>query len=129
MKNFRRPMLLCLSAVLVAGLAACDKKGPEETAGKETKLTDTQPAAKSDTTANTVGVAIDDATLTTKVKSALSVNPDLASLPISVDTVNGVVTLSGSVDTMASSNKAQTVASEVSGVKQVDNRLVLKATN
>jgi len=44
------------------------------------------------------GVAIDDAEITTKVKAAIFAEPGLKTLQISVDTIKGVVTLSGSVD-------------------------------
>lgn len=74
----------------------------------------------------TAGQAIDDAAITTKVKAALLAEPDLKSLGISVETVNGVVKLTGSVDSFTSSNRARTVAGGVAGVRDVDNQLVVK---
>jgi osmotically-inducible protein OsmY len=40
-----------------------------------------------------------------------------------------VVTLSGSVDSISSSDKAKAVASAIAGVKEVDNQLVIKSIN
>jgi osmotically-inducible protein OsmY len=48
-------------------------------------------------------------------------------LQISVDTVKGVVTLSGSVDSSEQSNMAETLASAVSGVSHVNNQLTIKS--
>ena len=73
------------------------------------------------------GVAIDDTEITTKVKAAIFAEPGLKTLQISVDTVKGVVTLSGSVDSQASSNRTKELASAVAGVRDVENRLVVKS--
>ena len=62
-----------------------------------------------------------------KVKAAIFAEPGLKTLQISVDTIKGVVTLSGSVDSQADSDQAKGLASAVSGVNEVDNRLALKA--
>jgi hypothetical protein len=40
---------------------------------------------------------------------------------------NGVVVLSGSADSLSSSNRAEALAGAVTGVNRVDNRLVLKS--
>ena len=64
--------------------------------------------------------------LIAKIKAAIFAEPGLKALQINVDTAQGVVTLSGSVDSMVSSDKAVALASAVDGVKSVDNRLVQK---
>ena len=71
-------------------------------------------------------VAIDDAEITAKVKAAIFTEPGLKTLQISVDTAKGVVTLSGSVDSLPSSDRAKALAGAVTGVKEVENRLVIK---
>lgn len=135
LENFK---VLCISTVLVAGLAACDKPGPAETAGRKIDQTANDAGRKIDETADKVGqkldeqgvkagVAVDDAEITTKVKAAIFAEPGLRSLQISVDTVKGVVTLSGSVDSLSSSDKAKALAGAVAGVKEVENRLVQKS--
>jgi len=64
-----------------------------------------------------------DAVITTKVKGAFVAQAALSSLDISVETVNGNVTLSGTVGTDAEVELASHVARDVEGVKQVRNDL------
>jgi hyperosmotically inducible protein len=126
-----------LSLLLAAGLAACDKPGPAERAGEKIDRTVDKAGAKIGEAVDKVGeklsaqsaktgVAIDDAEITAKVKAAIFAEPGLKTLQISVDTVKGVVTLSGSVDSQASSDTAKALAGAVAGVSYVENRLVLK---
>jgi hyperosmotically inducible protein len=130
--------LIGISMLLLAGLAACDKPGPAETAGKKIDQTVNKVGEKIGSAADTVGdklgaqtskagVAIDDTEITSKVKAAIFAEPGLKTLQISVDTVKGVVTLSGSVDTQSNSNRAKELASAVAGVNGVENRLVVKS--
>jgi osmotically-inducible protein OsmY len=67
-----------------------------------------------------------DTALTTKVKAALLGEKNLKSLPISVETTKGVVTLSGDVISTAQIDQAVDVAKHVEGVKDVHNALELK---
>jgi len=133
-ENFK---LIGISMLLVAGLAACNKPGPAETAGKKIDQTAETAGNKIGEAADKVGekmsaegekagVAIDDAEITAKVKAAIFAEPGLKTLQISVDTVNGVVTLSGSVDSLPNSDRAKALAGAVAGVKEVENKLVLK---
>ena len=62
-------------------------------------------------------------------KAAIFAEPGLKTLQISVDTVKSVVTLSGSVDSEPSSDRVKVLASAVSGVTRVENRLVQKTFN
>lgn len=71
------------------------------------------------------GQVIDDATITSKVKTALLADPDISSLKINVDTDKGVVRLKGEVKSMALRKKAESIARDVEGVKKVDNQLVI----
>ena len=68
----------------------------------------------------------DDAAITTKVKTAISAEPELTNLEINVNTMRGVVTLTGPVNAQASSDKAMQLANAVPGVKQVENKLIVK---
>lgn len=139
MKNLGNLKLIGISLLLVIGLAACDKPGPAETAGKKIDQTADKVGEKIGEAADKVGeklneqgekagVVIDDAEITAKVKAAIFAEPGLKSLQISVDTIKGVVTLTGSVDSPASSDKAKALAGAVTGVKQVEDRLALKST-
>ncbi len=129
--------LIGVSTLLIVGLAACDKPGPAESAGKKldqavdeanNKIADTvdKAADKLEEKSDKASVGINDAEITTKVKAAIFAEPGLKTLQISVDTIQGVVTLSGSVNTQQNSDTARALASAVSGVEEVENRLMIK---
>ena len=59
--------------------------------------------------------------------AALLAEPGLRSLQISVDTKNAAVTLSGSVDSSVSRDRAKEVASSVAGVSTVVDQLTVKS--
>lgn len=69
---------------------------------------------------------LNDSAITTKVKSALLAEKGIPSMSISVVTYEAVVQLSGFIESQEIKDKAAKVASEVSGVKQVQNSLVVK---
>ncbi len=75
------------------------------------------------------GQYIDDATLTTKVKTALISDSMLSLFVISVDSNKGAVTLSGTVDKVETIERAIRLAMAVPGVKTVSPQFILKATN
>lgn len=127
--------------------AGCDRKESDTTAGEKvdnavgTANNDLNNAAN--TTANTVdnaadsasntaanaGQAIEDTAITTAVKGKYILDPDLKAHDINVDTINGVVTLTGAAPSQAAVEKATTVARTVDGVKDVQNQLTVKAIN
>jgi len=74
----------------------------------------------------TVGETIDDATVTTRVKTALLNDPDVGGLRIDVDTFKGVVTLSGAVRSTAERDKAIALARRIGGVKDVKTTLQIQ---
>jgi len=74
-------------------------------------------------TGETAGQNIDDGTLTTYVKSALAGEKLNTLTRVGVETNNGVVYLTGEVETAAEKSRAGTVASQVKGVEQVVNNL------
>ncbi len=69
---------------------------------------------------------IDDTTITAVIKGKHLAQEGLESLDISVKTVEGVVTLSGAVNSEAQAVLAEKVANEAEGVKRVVNNLTLK---
>lgn len=71
----------------------------------------------------TVGQAIDDTTITTRVKTAMLNDPAIGGLRIDVDTFKGVVTLSGRVKSQAERDAAITLARRTSGVTDVKDAL------
>lgn len=71
----------------------------------------------------TVGEAIDDTTITTRVKTAMLNDPAVGGLAIDVDTFKGVVTLSGRVDNPMERNQAIALARSIDGVVEVKDAL------
>ena len=128
--------LIAASLLLATVLSACNEPGTAEKAGKKLDQAVSDAGKKMDETTNKVDKnlsdqgtkavqAIDDTEITTRVKAAIFAEPGLKTLQISVDTVKGVVTLSGSVDSNASYDKARSLAAAVTDVKDVVNQLVV----
>jgi len=100
-KSYAFPTLILLAITLVAPLllAACGKS---------------------------VGATVDDATITTRVKTSLLNDPDVGGLRIDVDTFKGVVTLSGAVKTPVERDKAMALARKITGVTDVKSTLQIQ---
>ncbi len=139
MKANNTPLAAIALVAAVTLLSACEKK--------TTTVNDTAPGSTSTTTSTTTvapsqaasnamaatasamdkaGDAAGDAMITGKVKTALIADPDVKALKIDVDTKNGMVSLTGTADSAAHSDKAKSVAQAVQGVKSVDNQLTVK---
>src|SRR5918994_7993098 len=71
----------------------------------------------------TVGDTIDDATITTRVKTSMLNDPVVGGLRIDVDTFKGVVTLSGRVKNQAERDQAIALARKIEGVVDVKDAL------
>jgi osmotically-inducible protein OsmY len=72
------------------------------------------------------GQPVTDSVITTKVKAELAKDDETKARHIKVHTKNGVVHLSGSVDSSAEKSKAEQDAQAVEGVTQVENSLKVK---
>lgn len=72
------------------------------------------------------GEAVADTVITTKVKADLIKEPDLKAMDVHVETVNGVVKLSGFVPSQTEADKAVQLARGVKGVTEVQNGLQIK---
>lgn len=81
--------------------------------------------------AEQVGAVIKDATadarVTAAIKAKLVKDPTLSALSISVNTTDGVVTLSGSVDGPEAVTQAMKLALETDGAREVISTLQVKA--
>jgi osmotically-inducible protein OsmY len=141
-----------LLAALVAtslGLAACQQRSADTATPRAdntapsvaatTPPSSTTPSmntpssttASDATTTNPVDKAVaatDDAAITAKVKTAILAEPGLKSLQINVDTKDGTVTLSGTVDNADLRERAKQLASSTSGVKGVVDQLTVKVS-
>ncbi len=126
----RFPALSMLLGTLMLALAACDQNTSADKMGNIDQIPDqASRQATSPADGNMAGNQIDknlhDAMLTAKVRSALDAEPDLRSSALEVDTSDGIVILSGTVNSPGNRNKAVQVAANVEGVKSVDSRLVI----
>jgi len=74
----------------------------------------------------TAGEAIDDASITGRVKAALLEDPSTKGSSINIETREGVVQLNGFVDGDIEKDRAAKLAAAVSGVKSVDNNLTVQ---
>lgn len=124
------------TAILAAAMAAialttagCNRQ-PADTTGRATTdkmaTTTDRTASTTNRATNETAVVVDDAAITTKVKSAVLAEPGLKSLQINVDTKDAVVTLSGTVDTPELKSRAVQIAQSVQGVKSVNDNLSVK---
>ena len=73
-----------------------------------------------------IGQALDDATITAAVKSKLIADTAVSGLKIDVDTQSGVVSLTGPVKSQTEKDTALRIARETSGVKDVQDKLVVQ---
>jgi len=74
----------------------------------------------------TAGEKIDDASITAQVKTTLLYHRSTSALNTKVKTTRGVVTLFGKAKSAAELNLATKLANDVSGVKKVNNRMVIE---
>ncbi len=113
--------------------SGCDKVGLGEKTGQKFDQATEQVRAKAKDLGSSIenrvaGTAefLDDAAITAKIKADILADPLLRVSEISVTTLNGMVTLSGSVDAKLNVDRAEEVVRLVKGVKSLDNKLVIK---
>jgi hyperosmotically inducible protein len=70
--------------------------------------------------------SVDDSAITALVKSKLAVDNETSSANINVDTMNGVVTLTGIVTTRANKEQAERIARNTEGVTRVINNITVE---
>ena len=113
-----------LMAVMV-GSALVSGSVMAETTSK-TESTADSAGSKIDSSMKKVGNYMDDSGVTAKVKAALVDNEAIKSTDISVETHDGVVTLSGFVTSQDQAELAVAAAKKVEGVKSVSDKLHVK---
>ncbi len=77
-------------------------------------------------TPSTVGTKVDDAVITSSVKTALLAEPGIKSFDISVLTYKGEVQLTGFVNNQGQIDRATTIARAAEGTSSVKNELMIK---
>jgi len=102
--NLRTPL-----AAMVAAVALVVTSGCAVTRGQET-----------------TGAYIDDAAISTQVKTKMVEDKNVDAAAIKVDTLNGEVMLSGFAKNATEKNTAESIAMKVHGVKSVKNQIVVR---
>ena len=135
-QSMRSVRIVLVSSMLgVPGaLLAEAPPGPAETAGQQVDQAAAAAGHMLEATkeslgerAEKAGQYIDDAAITAKVKTEIFADPALKVLQINVTTTDGVVTLSGVVDSQESIDRALEIARNNRDVKSVENGLVVKS--
>lgn len=75
---------------------------------------------------STVGGYVDDKVVTARVKAKLLEDKSTGGMSINVDTLNGVVALSGFAKSSAEKSQADSLARSTPGVRQVVNNLIVR---
>jgi len=126
--------LLAASSMGLVTAAGCDRSGPAESAGRQIDQTMEKVARKVDQATSSAkeqaakaGQVIDDAAITAAVKAGILAEPGLKVMKIDVDTKDGLVTLTGSAESVENVQKATQVANGIQGVKSVDNRIAVSS--
>ena len=123
--------VVVLAAVMTAGLSACNRESQPNPQPKTGDLSSgpgpgsNGMSSKVDQAENVAG----DTAITAKIKVELLKAPNLKSTDISVDTQDGQVTLTGTVPDPRQIEQAAKVAGGVEGVRNVDNKLIVKTAS
>ncbi|RJQ77488.1 MAG: BON domain-containing protein [Desulfobacteraceae bacterium] len=104
MKKKNRLFSLFIVLMLIAAFVACASTSKKESTGEY----------------------VDDAVITTKVKSLLAADDFLKSFQIGVETYKSTVQLSGFVGSQQAVDKAVEIVRSVNGVKSVKNDLIVR---
>jgi hyperosmotically inducible protein len=89
----------------------------------------TTPTTRGYPTGTSSQAGVSDDTITAQVQSKLSSMSTLNDADINASTSDGVVTLSGSVQSADEKSQAEAAAKSVKGVKSVDNQLSTSTTS
>ena len=116
-------LITCLSALpLMVGLTGC--AGDRSHQSTAPRVEDNPTAERGDS--QTTDQRIEDSRTAERVREALAAGADYRYDGVKVIASNGVVQLSGFVNTSAQRNRAGEVTSKVVGVKSVENNLTVK---
>ena len=111
-----------------AASAGASMRATATDVGTEASQAMSKAAAETGKAMTKAGELVEDGMITAKVKAALLADADVKGLRIDVDTKDGVVTLKGTADKAANIDRAAKLAHDTTGVKSVDNQLVVKTS-
>ncbi len=122
---------IVFSLVFIFVLAGCQSQETAETPTQRAERAAESSSQQTESAAEAVtdqieraGDFMDDAAITARIKAEILRDPLLNVLDIEVTTTNGVVKLSGTVDSQQSIDRAIATARSFEQVKSVDNALV-----
>ena len=104
---------ICLAAFLASGCTA-------------TKNTGVAVGEGAKEAAQQVGQTATDASITAAVKMKMADDPIVSASEINVDTIDGTVTLNGTVQNSAEAGNAVSLAESVDGVRSVKSNLIVR---
>lgn len=131
MKNVSGIAVIALVSGLTVLATGCEREPDERGAIENNEgVVDAQNDARDanntlEQSADRAGQAVKDAASTTSIKTKYLADDTLKGLDISVDTEQGVVTLTGSVQSDAAKNLAEQIAKDADGVTSVNNQLTV----
>lgn len=84
---------------------------------------------KTDKSMEKTGNYLSDSAVTTKIKAKLMATDDLKVSDVNVETNQGIVSLTGSVDNLHSKNQIVNLTRQIKGVKSVEENLTVRMIN
>jgi hyperosmotically inducible periplasmic protein len=78
---------------------------------------------------STVGQAVDDTAITTRVKARMAEDPNVSAMRIEVETLNGVVQLAGFATSQGEKDRAAVLVRNVPNVREVRNNIIVRSGN
>ena len=118
---FRLFLVLTVALSVVAGCATTKNTGVAVKEG--TTAAGKQVADK----AEDVGTKVEDASITSAIKMKFANDELVSAREINVDTKDGHVTLTGTVDNQAALDRAMELAKSANGVKSVHSNLTIQS--
>lgn len=112
-----------LSLLLVLSLGACNESNQQEIQNRASEVTNRVVNKGGEEAKKLAG----DAAVTASVKAKIIEDATARATAISVSTDNGVVTLSGKVESQEAKANAEAVAKNIDGVTSVVNNLTVEA--
>ena len=131
----QRIFFIVFPLAFALGFAGCQQEWSAEKAGRKIDQAAKKAGEKTEEVRKTLGEKakradeyIGDAVITAKIKAEILSDPLLKVSQINVTTVNGVVKLSGLVDSQQSRDRAIKIAHSVKNVRSVKDGLVVKGS-
>lgn len=122
----QRTSALVLLAALALGAYGCSDNSGDKLGQQMSR--DTQAAKeKLDQTADSARTSAGDAVIAAKIKAKIIDDPALKVSTINVDTKDGVVVLTGTVNKPEDAMRAEQLAQSVDSVKSVENHLTVRS--